>query len=102
MTPAKPDCKDLTALNPAHCLEQFRRLEERLADVQAGIAEIRTIYESQQRRLDRVEATLYGNGATGLCTKVSAILWLSSAIAGFVGVLLAESLSSAIGNWFKG
>lgn len=101
MTPAKPDCKELSAPSLAHCLEQFRRLEERLADVQAGIAEIRTIYEAHQKRLDRVEATIYGNGSTGLCTKVSAILWITTGIAGFVGVLLAESLSSAIAAWVK-
>ncbi len=89
-----PDCKEWSAPNPAHCLEQFRRLEERLADVQAGIAEIRTIYEAHQKRLDRVEATLYGNGSTGLCTKVSAILWLSSAIAGFVAILLGQAIAA--------
>ena len=94
MTPAKADCQ----LTPQpHCLEYFRRLEERLTDVQSGIAEIRTIYEDQQRRLDRAERTLFGNGQPGLCTKVSAILWLSSAIAGFVVVLLGQ----AVAAWVK-
>jgi len=77
-------------------VDRWRRLEERLADVQAGIAEIRTIYQSQQRRLDRIERTLYGNGTAGLCTKVSAILWLSSAIAGFVALLLGQAASAWI------
>lgn len=81
----------------SQCMEYFRRMEERLADVQAGIAEIRTIYEAQQHRLDRVEATLYGNGSTGLCTKVSAILWLSSSIAAFVALLLGQ----AVAAWMK-
>lgn len=96
MTP-KPDCQLPQSLPQQSCLEHFRRLEERLADVQAGIAEIRTIYEDQQRRLDRTERTLYGNGNTGLCTKVSAILWLSSAIAGFVALLLGQ----AVAAWMK-
>lgn len=94
MTPAKPDCKEWPQ---AQCLEYFRRMEERLADVQAGIAEIRSIYEAQGRRVDRVERTLFGNGQPGLCTKVSAILWLSSAIAGFVALLLGQ----AVAAWIK-
>lgn len=94
MAPDKLDCKELFQ---SKCMEYFRRLEERLSDVQAGIAEIRTIYESQQHRVDRVERTLYGDGNTGLCTKVSAILWLSSAIAGFVALLLGQ----AVAAWVK-
>jgi hypothetical protein len=91
-------CKDQT---PFGCLEQFRRIDERLAALQAqmesGVAEIRAIYEAQGKRLDRAEQTLYGNGAAGLCTKVSAILWLSSAIAGFVVLLLSQTVAA----WVK-
>lgn len=75
-------------------LEQREQFREQLADIQAGIAEIRIIYGNQQRRLDRVEKTLFGNGSTGLCTKVSAILYLSSAIAGFLVLLVAQTLSA--------
>lgn len=90
-----PTCKDQTP-QPV-CAEYFHKLEERLADVQAGIAEIRVIYEAQTKRLDRVEKTLFGNGNTGLCTKVSAILWLSSVIAGFVVLLLSQTIAA----WVK-
>lgn len=74
--------------------DRWQRLEEKISDIQAGVAEIRTVYESQQRRIDRIERTLFGNGAPGLCTKVSAILWLSSAIAGFVVVLLGQAVAA--------
>ena len=88
-------CKDET---PFRCLEQFRRIEERLAAIQAqmesGLTEIRTIYDSYGKRLDRVEKTLFGDGNTGLCTKVSAILWVVSGVAAFVGVLVANTVAS--------
>jgi len=75
-------------------LQQREQFHEQLADIQAGIAEIRIIYADHQRRLDRAEKTLFGNGSTGLCTKVSAILYLSSAIAGFLVLLVAQTLSA--------
>jgi len=98
MTPFPKDCNDPT---PLQCLEQFRRIEERLATIgaqmESGLAEIRAVYDAHHQRLDRVEKTLFGNGATGLCTKVSAILWLSSAIAGFVVLLLSQTIAA----WVK-
>ena len=94
MTP-KGDC-DRGAPKPG-CLEQFKRLDARLADIQVGIAEIRAVYTEQQRRLERVERTLYGNGATGLCTKVSAILWVVSGVAGFTALLAAQTIAAMLG-----
>ena len=91
MTP-KIDC-DLGVLKPG-CLEHFKQIDARLADIQVGIAEIRAIYTEQQRRLERVERTLYGNGATGLCTKVSAILWVVSGVAGFTVLLAAQTIAA--------
>jgi len=78
--------------------DRWEKLERRIADIQAGIAEIRTIYDSHSKAIDRIDRTLYGNGTAGLLTKVSAILWMSSAIAGFVAVLLAHAISSWIGR----
>ena len=77
--------------------DRWEKLEQRIADIQSGIAEIRTIYETHSRAIERIERTLFGNGNAGLCTKVSAILWMSSAIAGFVAVLLAQAIARWIG-----
>jgi len=79
------------------CLEQFQQLDTRLADIQIGIAEIRAIYTEYQRRLERLERTLYGNGLTGLCTKVSAILWVVSGVAGFTVLLAAQTIAAMFG-----
>jgi len=78
-------------------LEQFQQLDTRLADIQIGIAEIRAIYTEYQRRLERLERTLYGNGLTGLCTKVSAILWVVSGVAGFTVLLAAQTIAAMFG-----
>lgn len=78
--------------------DRWQRLEEKITDIQAGIAEIRTIYDAHSKAIERMERTLFGNGSTGLCTKVSAILWMSSAIAGFVALLLAQAIASWVGR----
>lgn len=77
--------------------DRWRRLEEKIADIQAGIAEIRSIYDAHSKAIDRLERTIFGNGNPGLATKVSAILWMTSAIAGFVVVLLGQ----ALGVWIR-
>ena len=82
---AKPECQD-----------HFKQIDARLADIQVGIAEIRTIYADHHRRLERAERTLYGNGTNGLCTRVSAILWLVSGIAGFVILLVAQTIAAML------
>lgn len=76
------------------CREQFLRIEERLAEIRSMLSEMRTANEWQEKRLERTEKTLFGNGHTGLCTKVSAILWLSTVIAGFLAVIIAESFAA--------
>lgn len=78
--------------------DRWQRLEEKITDIQAGIAEIRTIYDAHSKAIERLERTLFGNGNAGVCTKVSAILWMSSAIAGFVVVLLAQAIASWVGH----
>jgi len=78
------------------CLDHFRQIDSRLADILLGIAEIRAIHTEHHRRLERAERTLYGNGATGLCTKVSAILWMVSGIAGFVILLGAQTIAAML------
>jgi len=63
-------------------------------EVRQYMDELRIVYDSQAKRLTRVEETLYGNGKEGLVTKVTAILWLSKAIAGFIILLIAEAIAS--------
>ena len=48
-------------------------IDQRLADVQAGIAEMRSIYDSQSKRIDRLERCLFGNGSMGLIEKMAYI-----------------------------
>jgi len=91
MTP-KIDC-DVRQPRP-DCSNHFQQIDARLADIQVGIAEIRAVYTEQQRRVERLERTLYGNGATGLCTKVSAILWVVSGVAGFTALLAAQTIAA--------
>lgn len=74
--------------------KKFEDIQKQLSEIQTGITQIRVVYEDHQRRLDRTERALYGNGNTGLCTKVSAILYLTSAITGFVCLLLAQAISA--------
>lgn len=80
------------------CLDQFRRIDARLGEIATGIAEIKTLHGECSKRIDRTEKTLFGNGSTGLTTKVNAIIWLSSAIAGFVVLLAGSAISAWIGR----
>jgi len=79
--------------------ERLNRLDTRLADIQAGIAEIRAVYESQHKRLDRVEKEVWGNDRPGLVAKVNTLcygqerLWRGFwAAVGSVGVVILERL----------
>jgi hypothetical protein len=74
----------------------IERIDARLSDIQQMLAEVRVMYDSHHRRIERLEGTLYGNGSTGLTAKVSAILWLASAIAGFVALLVAKTISGIL------
>lgn len=92
MTPA-----DCTTDTQRDCRDQFRRVDEKLSAIHAMLVEMRTVNESQEQRIGRTEKTLFGNGHVGLATKVSAILWIASAIAGFLVVIVAESIAA----WVK-
>ncbi|MBC7350848.1 MAG: hypothetical protein H5U08_00670 [Thermogutta sp.] len=78
--------------------DRWAKFEQRLVDIQSGIAEIRTIYDAHSRAIERIERTLYGNGDTGLCTKVSAILWISTGVAGFTILLAAQAIAAWLGG----
>lgn len=86
------ECSGVTP--PRDCMAQFRQIDERLASIQTMLGEIRMANEGQEKRIERAEKTLFGNGHAGLCTKVSAILWLSTVIAGFLAVIIAESFAA--------
>jgi len=80
-------------MDQASLAERLEKLDVRLQDIQAGIAEVRAVYADHHRRLDRIERTMYGDGAAGLCTKVSAILWVVSGVAAFVVLLAAQMIA---------
>jgi len=89
MTPQKCDIPP-----PFDCAAHFRQLGESLAEIQVGIAEIKAMFSDHERRLERAERTLFGNGGTGICTKVSAILWIVSGLAAFSGLVLARAIAN--------
>lgn len=55
--------------------ERLAKLDGRLADILAGISEIRAVYDSQQKRLDRVEKEVWGNDRPGLVAKVNTLCY---------------------------
>lgn len=74
------------------CKDILTRLDKRLEQVQEGLHEIRTLYESHAKRIERIEHEVFGNGRTGLAVQVRAILWIASGCLGFLVVLAAEML----------
>jgi len=74
--------------------DRWQRLEEKITDIQAGIAEIRTIYDAHSRRIERVEHELFGNGRAGLSAQVRAILFIVSGLLGFVSLLAANVIAA--------
>lgn len=74
--------------------ERFAELSKRLEDIQVAIAEIRVIYESQAKRLGRVEDVIFGNSRAGLATQVRAVLWIASGSLGFLALIVANIISA--------
>ena len=74
--------------------EHLEKIDARLADIQGMIAEIRTIYAAQSRRIDRLESEIFGNGRVGLATQVRAVLWMLSGALGFLAILAANVISA--------
>lgn len=68
----------------------FTKLDERLEDIQLSIAEIRLVYQSQAKRLERCENELFGNGRAGLATQVRAILWIAGGCLAFLGLVVVQ------------
>lgn len=74
--------------------EHLEKIDARLADIHGAIAEIRTIYAAQSRRIDRLESEIFGNGRVGLATQVRAVLWMLSGALGFLAILAANVISA--------
>ncbi len=80
------------------CKAILTRMDNRLDDVQKSQAEMRIIYESHSKRIERIEHELFGNGRSGLAVQVRAILWISSTAVGFLLFLAAKALASWLGH----
>lgn len=94
-----PEQPSTTTVPEAESWRQLlSRLDARLDDVQQAMAEIRLIYESHGKRIERIEHELFGNGRSGLAVQVRALLWISSGIAGFVGLLGAHAIAAWVGR----
>jgi len=84
--------------DPINQLEsRLRKIDERLADIQQGIAECKVMYSAHGDRIKNVEQTLYSNG---LVSKVSALLWICGGIGAAVLALVSDVLGRMIsGGW---
>jgi hypothetical protein len=72
----------------------MRKIDRRLEDIQISMAEVRMIYESQARRLERLEHEVFGNGRAGLSTQVRAVLWIASGCLAFLALLTANVVTA--------
>lgn len=79
-------------------MDHLERIDKRLEDIQTAIAEIRAIYDVQQKRLDRIEGEIWGNGRTGLTSKVNAIMYVVTAVAGMLSLVVANTISVWLGG----
>lgn len=73
---------------------QFEKIDARLADIQAFMAEMRIMCDAHSRRIERVEHEIFGNGRAGLSTQVRAILFIVSGLLGFASLLAANVISA--------
>lgn len=74
------------------------KIDERLHDIQIAISEIRTIYQSHAKRLERIENEIFGNGRAGLAVQVRAILWIAGGCLGFLGLIVVQIIRVWIGT----
>lgn len=57
-----------------------KQITEQILEIREFIAEIRTIYDSQQKRIERIEKCLFGNGRLGIAHQVAIIVAVANAI----------------------
>lgn len=81
-------------MEPTELEKHLNRMDRRLQDIQTNMAEIRAIYDVQQKRLDRLEGEVWGNGRAGLAVKVNAIIYGLGVIGAMTAALLGETLAA--------
>jgi len=54
--------------------EFITKMLEEVLEIKSIVAEIRTIYDAQQKRIDRLEGCLFGNGKIGIAQQVALIV----------------------------
>jgi len=54
--------------------EFITKMLEEVLEIKSIVAEIRTIYDAQQKRIDRLERCLFGNGKIGIAQQVALIV----------------------------
>ena len=69
--------------------DRLQRMETKLDDIREQVAELRTIWPSMVRRIDRVEGEIYGNGKTGIIAKINGLLWMGAASLPLITAILA-------------
>jgi len=73
--------------------ERMDRIEQKLDHIQAVVSEFLARCPMHDRRIQRVEAAIWGNGSAGLAVKVNAIVWAISGLAGLLGLVAARTIS---------
>lgn len=73
--------------------ERIERLETKIDAIHSAITEIAARCPMMGRRVERIEAAIWGNGNVGLAVKINAIVWAIGAIAGVVGLVAARTIS---------
>lgn len=70
--------------------DDLATLHQKLDDIREQLHQQGALLEAWTRRLDRLEAEIWGNGQAGLAVRVRALLWLASGMAGMLGLILAQ------------
>ncbi|MGQ9663455.1 MAG: hypothetical protein ACUVWX_14135 [Kiritimatiellia bacterium] len=78
--------------------EITRMLSEVLVEIRSTMSEIRTLYDSHNKRLERLENEIWGNGRAGLAVQVRAILWIAMGCLGFVTLILGHLVYEWVGR----
>ncbi|RMF99614.1 MAG: hypothetical protein D6741_08205 [Planctomycetota bacterium] len=74
--------------------ELVEKIESKLDEMHAFMVETRVIYDAHQRRLDRLESEVFGNGKPGIATQIRAVLWIASGCLGFLALIACQLIAS--------
>ncbi len=70
--------------------DDLAALHAKLDEIRQELHQQGAMMEAWTRRVDRLEAEIWGNGQAGLAVRVRALLWLASGMAGMLGLILAQ------------